>query len=153
MRLDPSRSISGSFGGIIAVGNLEGGMGKSTLAVGLAGAMARTGKSVALVDSDLRRTLPAPRIEAAGVDTVEKLRTRHAGKLASRMAEVDAEKKLTRVVPTETMAGGWIEEAESMAPILTFERRRSPAAARRGRGSGDARWVDEEAVRRRRWRW
>lgn len=56
MHLDPSRSIRESFGGIIAVGNLKGGVGKSTLAVALAGAMARTGKSVALVDGDPQAT-------------------------------------------------------------------------------------------------
>lgn len=59
-------------------------------------------------------------LEAAGVDTVKELRTRKPGNLATRMAEVNAEKKLTRAVPTETMVAGWIEEAKAMAPILTY---------------------------------
>ena len=59
-------------------------------------------------------------LEAAGVDTVKELRTRNPGNLATRMAEVNAEKKLTRAVPTETMVAGWIEAAKSMTPILTY---------------------------------
>lgn len=51
-----ARSMAPSFGGIVAVGNLKGGVGKSTVAVGLAGAMARAGKSVALVDGDPQAT-------------------------------------------------------------------------------------------------
>lgn len=59
-------------------------------------------------------------LEAAGVDTVKELKTRKPGNLAARMAEVNAEKKLTRAVPTETMVAGWIAEAKTMAPILTY---------------------------------
>ena len=73
--------INGSFGGIIAIGNLKGGVGKSTLAVGLAGAMARTGKSVALVDGDpqatsrrwlVRSDLPV-RVETMDLDSLSSL--------------------------------------------------------------------------------
>jgi len=59
-------------------------------------------------------------LEAAGVDTVKELKMRNAANLAARMAEVNAEKKLTRAVPTETMVRSWIEEAKTMAPILTY---------------------------------
>lgn len=34
------------------------------------------------------------------------------------MQAMAAEKKLTRAVPTGTMAAGWIEEATALAPIL-----------------------------------
>jgi predicted flap endonuclease-1-like 5' DNA nuclease len=59
-------------------------------------------------------------LEAAGVDTVKELKLRRPDNLAARMAEVNAEKKLTRAVPTESMVGGWIDEAKAMAPILTY---------------------------------
>lgn len=59
-------------------------------------------------------------LEAAGVDTVKELKTRKAANLAARMAEVNAQKKLTRAVPTETIVTVWIEEAKTMAPILTY---------------------------------
>jgi predicted flap endonuclease-1-like 5' DNA nuclease len=59
-------------------------------------------------------------LEAAGVDTVKELKTRNAANLAASMAEVNAEKKLTRAVPTETMVAGWIAEAKTMTPILTY---------------------------------
>jgi|GEM_PF-2155652 len=74
-------AIAGTYGGIIAVGNLKGGVGKSTLAVGLAGAMARTGKSVALVDGDpqatsrrwlVRSDLPV-RVETMDLDSLSSL--------------------------------------------------------------------------------
>ncbi len=47
---------SPSRGGLVAIGNLKGGVGKSTVAVGIAGAMASAGKSVALVDGDPQAT-------------------------------------------------------------------------------------------------
>jgi predicted flap endonuclease-1-like 5' DNA nuclease len=59
-------------------------------------------------------------LEAAGVDTVKELRNRKAGNLAARMAEVNAQKKLTRAVPTETMVAGWIEAAKALPPVLTY---------------------------------
>jgi len=81
MPLANASPINGSFGGFIAIGNLKGGVGKSTLAVGLAGAMARTGKSVALVDGDLQATsrrwlvrsdLPV-RVETLDLDSLSSL--------------------------------------------------------------------------------
>ena len=59
-------------------------------------------------------------LEAAGVDTVKELKMRNAANLAERMGEVNAAKKLTRVVPAESMIAKWIAEAKDLAPILTY---------------------------------
>lgn len=58
-------------------------------------------------------------LEAAGVDTVKELKTRNAASLATRMAEVNARKKLTRTVPAESMVRRWIAEAETLPPLLS----------------------------------
>lgn len=59
-------------------------------------------------------------LEAAGVDTVKELKMRNAANLTERMAEVNALKKLTRMVPAEGMVAKWIAEAKTLAPILTY---------------------------------
>ena len=58
-------------------------------------------------------------LEAAGVDTVKELRNRNAGNLAVKMAEVNEQKKLTRTVPSEKTVAGWVDQAESMDPLIT----------------------------------
>ena len=58
-------------------------------------------------------------LEAAGVDTVKELRNRNAENLAAKMAEVNAEKKLTRSVPAESVVSGWVEQAKSLDPLIT----------------------------------
>ncbi len=58
-------------------------------------------------------------LEASGVDTVKELKMRNAGNLATRMAEVNAAKKLTRAVPAEKMVAGWIEQAKVLAPAVS----------------------------------
>ncbi|MEZ5543508.1 MAG: DUF4332 domain-containing protein [Pseudomonadota bacterium] len=57
-------------------------------------------------------------LEAAGVDTVKELRNRRADNLAAKMAEVNASKKLTRAVPSETVVGKWIEAAKNLKPMI-----------------------------------
>lgn len=59
-------------------------------------------------------------LEAAGVDTVKELKQRVAANLAAKMAEVNASKKLTRAVPAEKMVAGWIEQARSLPPALSY---------------------------------
>ncbi len=58
-------------------------------------------------------------MEAAGVDTVKELRTRNAANLATKMVEVNAEKKLTRQVPSETVCEKWIAEAKTLDPMVS----------------------------------
>ena len=58
-------------------------------------------------------------LEAAGVDTVKELRNRNAANLAAKMAEVNTTKKLTRVVPSEKVVSGWVEQAKSLDPLIT----------------------------------
>jgi predicted flap endonuclease-1-like 5' DNA nuclease len=58
-------------------------------------------------------------LEAAGVDTVKELRTRRPDNLAAKMAEVNAEKKLVRAVPTEASVTKWVEQAKEMEPRIT----------------------------------
>ena len=59
-------------------------------------------------------------LEAAGVDTVKELQHRKADNLAARMAEVNAAKKLTRVVPAASQVAKWIEQAKSLPPIISY---------------------------------
>jgi predicted flap endonuclease-1-like 5' DNA nuclease len=58
-------------------------------------------------------------LEAAGVDTVKELRTRRADNLATKMKEANAAKKLTRSTPSERQVAGWIDQAKSMAPMIS----------------------------------
>lgn len=57
-------------------------------------------------------------LEASGVDTVKELRNRNAANLATKMGEVNAEKKLTRVVPTEKQVTDWVEQAKELPPKI-----------------------------------
>lgn len=58
-------------------------------------------------------------LEAAGVDTVKELKTRKAGNLATKMAEVNEAKKLTRAVPSEKVVQGWVEQAGLLPPKIS----------------------------------
>lgn len=58
-------------------------------------------------------------LEAAGVDTVKELRRRSVANLATKMAEVNAKKKLTRRVPAESMVARWVDQAKKMDPMIT----------------------------------
>ena len=59
-------------------------------------------------------------LEAAGVDTVKEFGHRVAANLAAKMEEVNAEKKLTRRVPTVDMLQKMIDEAKTLAPVMSY---------------------------------
>jgi predicted flap endonuclease-1-like 5' DNA nuclease len=59
-------------------------------------------------------------LEAAGVDTVKELRNRNAENLHAKMAEVNAEKKLVRAMPSQGMVEGWVEYAKTLDPVMTY---------------------------------
>jgi predicted flap endonuclease-1-like 5' DNA nuclease len=57
-------------------------------------------------------------LEAAGVDSPVELAHRVPAKLAAKLAEVNAAKKLVRRVPTEKVVAGWIEQAKKLPKIV-----------------------------------
>lgn len=59
-------------------------------------------------------------LEASGVNTVPDLARRSAENLVKRMSEVNAEKKLTRKVPTLAEVTKWIAEAKKLPRVLTY---------------------------------
>lgn len=59
-------------------------------------------------------------LEAAGVDTVKELKMRRADNLTAKMEEVNEAKKLVRATPSEKQVAGWIEQAKSMDPKISY---------------------------------
>jgi len=53
-------------------------------------------------------------LEASGVDTVKELKNRVPANLEKKMADVNAQKKLTRRVPTLAVVTDWIEQAKKL---------------------------------------
>ena len=59
-------------------------------------------------------------LEAAGGDTVKELATRRADNLAAKMLEVNEQKHLTKVVPTEKMLQDMIDQAKNLPAVVTY---------------------------------
>ena len=59
-------------------------------------------------------------LEAAGVDTVKELATRRADNLAAKLLEVNEQKHLTKVVPTEKMLQDMIDQAKKLPAVVTY---------------------------------
>ena len=59
-------------------------------------------------------------LEAAGVDTVKELATRRADNLAAKMLEINEQKHLTKVVPTEKMLQDMIDQAKNLPGVVTY---------------------------------
>jgi len=58
-------------------------------------------------------------LEAAGVDTVKELRNRNAENLQKKMAEVNADKKLVRQVPSLSQTEGFVSQAKGLEPMVS----------------------------------
>jgi len=54
----------------------------------------------------------------AGVDTVKELKTRNGANLAAKLAEVNAEKNLTRKLPSQGQVDDWIKQAGDLPPKI-----------------------------------
>ncbi len=59
-------------------------------------------------------------LEASGVDTVKELRHRKAENLATRLAEVNDARHLTRRVPSVTEVQKMIDEAANLEPVIKY---------------------------------
>ena len=59
-------------------------------------------------------------LEASGVDTVVELASRKAENLAKKMAEVNAEKKLVRQLPSEKQVEAWIDHAKTLPRVVSY---------------------------------
>ena len=59
-------------------------------------------------------------LECSGVDTVKELRNRNVENLTKKMGEVNAEKNLTRRVPTETEVSNWVSHAKELPPRVEY---------------------------------
>ena len=59
-------------------------------------------------------------LRIAGVNTVKELRFRNPAKLAKKMAEANAVRRLVRVLPTEPMIERWIEDAKKLPLKISY---------------------------------
>jgi predicted flap endonuclease-1-like 5' DNA nuclease len=59
-------------------------------------------------------------LEAAGVDTVKEMKRRNAANLAEKMAEVNAKKKLVRLLPSEKRVDAWVAHAKKLKAVMTY---------------------------------
>ena len=59
-------------------------------------------------------------LKAAGVDTIKEFRTRNPENLATKIKEVNEEKKLAKAVPTTDQINQWIEQAKKTDPLITY---------------------------------
>ena len=59
-------------------------------------------------------------LEVAGVDTVPELAQRNPDNLCAKMAEVNAEKKLVRKIPSATQVSSWVAQAKSLPRAIHY---------------------------------
>ncbi len=58
-------------------------------------------------------------LEAAGVDTVPELSGRNPSNLVGALREVNAKKRLVRLVPSEIRVSNWIAQARRLGKVVT----------------------------------
>ncbi|MCU0502326.1 MAG: DUF4332 domain-containing protein [Anaerolineae bacterium] len=59
-------------------------------------------------------------LEAAGVDTVVELAQRNPANLFSKLAQVNAEKKLTGRSPRQDEVNNWVQQAKSLSRVVEY---------------------------------
>ena len=59
-------------------------------------------------------------LEASGVDTVKEFGHRVAANLVAKMQEVNEQKHLTKVVPTEAQVQAMIDQAKELPGVVTY---------------------------------
>ena len=59
-------------------------------------------------------------LEASGVDTIKELRNRNADNLATKMEEVNTEKKLSKTSPSVSQIKDWIDQAKTTEPKIEY---------------------------------
>jgi hypothetical protein len=60
-------------------------------------------------------------LREAGVDTVKELKYRNPARLAEAMAEVNARRKLVRVLPSDRAVVRWIEHAKRLPLKISYK--------------------------------
>lgn len=59
-------------------------------------------------------------LEYAGVDTVPELAQRNGANLLEKMAQVNAQKKLVRKLPSQTQVENWISQAKELPRVVNY---------------------------------
>ncbi|MEL6870671.1 MAG: DUF4332 domain-containing protein [Pseudomonadota bacterium] len=59
-------------------------------------------------------------LECSGVDTVPELANRNAANLAAKMKEVNDDKKLVRVLPSEKQVTDWVAQAKTLPRAVHY---------------------------------
>lgn len=59
-------------------------------------------------------------LEAAGVDTVPELAQRNPANLHAKIQEVNAKRKLVQQLPSPVQVREWVDQAKSLARVVTY---------------------------------
>jgi hypothetical protein len=59
-------------------------------------------------------------LHVAGVDTIKELRNRNAVNLHASLVQIQAQKKITKTVPTLNKVTDFINQAKLLEPIVTY---------------------------------